>query len=176
MLHNNICTKVPNRPKPTTLSLTPNVTAAPFLVLVELELEPVLVAEPEPVEMPVGLATWPLQLLVPAMALLSVISLQLEVISDVLSMFEPPETMVSFGRETDEKFPVKSIAPPMVESWEKEMPFKAELLAIWTAPPTDVRPGMVMLARLGLATMAKLPLLPPKLPTVVKFGALSDVK
>jgi len=175
MLYNNICIKLPKRPRPTTLSLTPNVTAALFLVLVELELEPVLVAEP-PVAMPVGLATLPLQLFVPAMALLPVISLQLEEISDVLSMLEPPETMVRSGRETVEKFPVKSMAPPIVESLANEIPVRAELLAIWNAPPIDVRPGIVMLARFGLATMAKLPLLPPKLPTVVKFGALSDVK
>ena len=76
----------------------------------------------------------------------------------------------------EEKFPVKSMAPPMVESLLNEIPSKAELLAIWNAPPTDVRPGMVMLARLGLATMAKLPVLPPKLPTVVKLGALSEEK
>lgn len=174
MLYNNICIKVPKRPRPTTPSLTPNVTAAP-LVLVELELEPLLVAVP-PVAMLVGLATLPSQLLVPAMALLSLISEQLEEISAVLSMLEPPETMVRSGRETDEKFPVKSMAPPIVESLPNEIPVRAELFAIWKAPPTDVMPGMVMLARLGLATMAKLPLLPPKLPTLVKFGALRDVK
>jgi len=174
MLYNNICIKVPKRPRPTTPSLTPNVIAAP-LVLVELELEPVLVLVP-PVEMPVGLATLPLHTFVPAMALLSVISLQLVEISAVLSMLEPPETMERPGRETEEKFPVKSMAPPMVESLLNAMPSRAELLAIWNAPPTDIRPGIVMLARVGLATIAKPPVRPPKLPTLVKFGALMDEK
>ena len=191
MHYNNICIKVPKRPRPTTLSLTPKVTAAP-LVLEELEPEPVLVAVPLPLAMPVGLATLPLHSLVPAMALLPVMAPQLEERSAVLSMLDPPETMVRPGRETlypalvwsnelidrtyEEKFPVKSMAPPIVESLLKEMPPRAELLAIWNAPPTDVRPGIVMFERVGLATMAKPPDLPPKLPTVVKFGALIDVK
>jgi len=171
MLYSNICIKLPTRPRPTTVSLTPYEAAAP-LVLVEVELDPVLVLVP--VAMPVGLATPPEHLFVPWMALLLERSLQSRVA--VLSMLEPPETTVRPARSTEEKFPVKSMAPPTVESLENEMESRAELLAIWAAPPTERRPGMEMLARVGLATKAKLPVLPPILPTVVKFGAATDVK
>lgn len=75
-----------------------------------------------------------------------------------------------------EKFPVKSMAPPTVDSVSNEIASNAVLLAIWKAPPTDFRPGMVMLARFGFATKAKLPVLLPLFPTLVKFGALTDVK
>jgi len=172
MLYNNICMKAPTTLRPATASLTPIVPAELFLVLVELDEEPVAVLVP----MLVGLATLPLQLFFPSIALSSVIELQLEVISAVLSMLEPPETTVRPLRETDEKFPVKSMAPPTVVSVSKAIPSKAVLLAIWKAPPTVFRPGMVMLVRLGFATKAKLPVLPPVFPTLVKFGALTDVK
>jgi len=172
MLYNNICIKLPTRPRPTTVSLTPYEAAAP-LVPVEVELDPVLVAVPVPLARPVGLAVSPLQTFVPWMALLGTL-LQSRVA--VLSMLEPPRTTVRPERSTEEKFPVKSMAPSTVVSFENEMESRAELLAIWTAPPTDVRRGMEMLARFGLATKAKLPVLLPVLPTVVKFGALTDLK
>lgn len=170
MLYNNICIKLPTRPKPTTVSPTPYEAAA-FFVLVELELDPVLVLVPP--DMPVGLAVLPLQTFVPWMALLGTL-LQSRVA--VLSMLEPPRTTVRPERSTEEKFPVKSMAPSTVASFENAMESRAELLAIWAAPPTEVSRGMEMFARFGLATKAKLPVLLPVLPTVVKFGALTDVK
>jgi len=172
MLYNNICIKLPTRPKLTTVSPTPYEAAA-FFVLVELELDPVLVPVPEPLAMPVGLAVLPLQTFVPWIALLGTL-LQSRVA--VLSMLEPPRTTVRPERSTEEKFPVKSMAPSTVVSFENAMEVRAELLAIWAAPPIDVSRGMEMLARFGLATKARLPVLLPVLPTVVKFGALTDVK
>lgn len=65
-------------------------------MLVEVALEPVAV----PVPMLVGLATLPSQTFFPSMALLLLIALQLELMSDVLSMLEPPETTVRPERET----------------------------------------------------------------------------
>lgn len=74
------------------------------------------------------------------------------------------------------KLPEKSIAPPTNAKSGKEMPPRAELLAIWHAPPVDFNRGIEMLASLELATNAKLPSREPVLPTLVKFGALMDVK
>ena len=96
MLYNNICIKAPITLRPATASLTPIVPAELFLVLVELAEDPVAVLVP----MLVGLATLPLQLFVPSMALSLEIELQLEEMSCVLSMLEPPETTVRPVRET----------------------------------------------------------------------------
>jgi hypothetical protein len=94
MFYNNICIKLPTRPRPTTVSLTPYETAAP-LVLVEVELTPVLVLVP--LAMPVGLAVLPLQTFVPWMALLGTL---LQSRAAVLSMLEPPRTTVRPERST----------------------------------------------------------------------------
>lgn len=69
------------------------------------------------------------------------------------------------------KFPEKSMAPPTDVKDAKLMASRAVLLAIWSAPPTLLKAGNVMLASLPLATMAKLPTPVAKLPTEVKFGA-----
>jgi hypothetical protein len=96
MLYNNICIKVPKRPRPARVSLTPYAIAAP-LVLVEVELEPVEV----PVLLPTPLVASEvvLQVNVPWMTLPFSALKVLQSMEVVLCMLKPPLTLVRSGRE-----------------------------------------------------------------------------
>ena len=95
MLYNNICIKLPTRPRPVRVSLTPYEAAAP-LELVELALE--LVEVPVPLTPLVGLAVVP-QVYLPWMTLPFSESKVLQSIWAVLSTLKPPLTLVRSGRD-----------------------------------------------------------------------------
>jgi len=90
-------------------------------------------------------------------------------------MLKPPLTLVRAGSDGVEKFPEKSIAPPTTDKDGKLMESRSVLLAIWSAPPTDFKRGMEMLASLPLATKANEPWPVAVLPTEVKLGAAMSV-
>lgn len=67
------------------------------------------------------------------------------------------------------------MAPPTVVKAGKLMAERAVLLAIWTAPPTVLRSGMVRFASLPLATKANEPAPVAVDPTEVKLGAAMEL-
>jgi len=68
------------------------------------------------------------------------------------------------------------MAPPTYCKSGKLMAWRAVLLAIWFAPPTETRIGIEMLARAVLSTNAKLPEPVAFEPTEVKLGADRPLK
>jgi len=81
-------------------------------------------------------------------------------------MLKAPWLSLRAGRETWEKFPYISVAPPTVVRAGKTMVVNRVLFWIWRPPVIDFKESIVTLVKRVLVLMARVP------PTEVRFGAV----